>query len=114
MSVFTSELKKIMLFQKGLLYIIAFLLISTLWMVVADTPQDSAMEQYRNEYEWYLEKLEGACTDEAAAFLEQEAAAIAEANSARRDLLEQYYSGEITEEQYEQKSADLDAITENE
>ena len=114
MSVFTYELKKIMLFQKGLLYIIAFLLISTLWMVVADTPQDSAMEQYRNEYEWYLEKLEGACTDEVAAFLEQEAAAIAEANSARRDLLEQYYSGEITEEQYEQKSADLDAITENE
>ena len=114
MSVFTYELKKIMLFQKGLLYIIAFLLISTLWMVVADTPQDSAMEQYRNEYEWYLEKLEGACTDEAAAFLEQEAAAIAEANSTRRDLLEQYYSGAITEEQYEQKSAALDAITENE
>ena len=55
MSVFTYELKKIMLFQKGLLYIIAFLLISTLWLVVADTPQDSAMEQYRNEYEWYLE-----------------------------------------------------------
>ena len=50
MSVFTYELKKIMLFQKGLLYIIAFLLISTLWLVVADTPQDSAMEQYRNEY----------------------------------------------------------------
>lgn len=114
MSVFTYELKKIMFFQKGLLYIVAFLLISTLWLVVADTPQDSAMEQYRNEYEWYLKKVEGACTDEAAAFLEQEAAAIAEANSTRRDLLEQYYSGEITEEQYEQKNADLDAITENE
>ena len=114
MRVFTYELKKIMLFQKGLLYIIAFLLISTLWLVVADTPQDSAMEQYRNEYEWYLEKLEGACTDEAAAFLEQEAAAIAEANSTRRNLLEQYYGGEITEEQYGQKSADLDAITEHE
>jgi len=97
MSVFTYELKKIMLFQKGLLYIIAVLLISTLWLVVADTPQNSAMEQYRNEYEWYLEKVEGAYTDEAAAFLEQEAAAIAEANSTRRDLLEQYYSGEITE-----------------
>jgi len=114
MSVFTYELKKIMLFQKGLLYITAFLLISTLWLMVADTPQDSAMEQYRNEYEWYLEKVEGACTDEAAAFLEQEAAAIAEANSTQRDLLEQYYSGAITEEQYEQKSAALDAITENE
>lgn len=114
MSVFTYELKKIMLFQKGLLYIIAFLLISTLWLVVTDTPQDSAMEQYRKEYEWYLEKVEGACTDEAAAFLEQEAAAIAEANSTRRDLLEQYYSGVITEELYEQKSAALDAITENE
>lgn len=114
MSVFTYELKKIMLFQKGLLYIIAFLLISTLWLVVTDTPQDSAMEQYRKEYEWYLEKVEGACTDEAAAFLEQEAAAIAEANSTRRDLLEQYYSGVITEELYEQKSAALDSITENE
>lgn len=114
MSVFTYELKKIMLFQKGLLYIIALLLISTLWLVVSDTPQDSAMEQYRNEYEWYLEKLEGVCTDETAKFLEQEAAAIAEANSTRRDLLEQYYSGEITEKQYEQKIANLDIVTEHE
>lgn len=114
MSIFTYELKKIMFFQKGLLYIVAFLLVSTLWLVVSDTPQDSAMEQYRDEYEWYLEKLEGACTDETAAFLEQEAAAIAEANSARRDLLEQYYSGKITEEQYEQQNAELDAVTKNE
>ena len=63
------------------------------------------MEQHRNEYEWYLERLDGAYSDEKAAFLEKDAASIAEANSTRRDLLEQYYSGEITEKQYEQKSA---------
>ena len=83
------------------LYIISILALTRHW-------------EYSAEYEWYLERVKGACTDEAAAFLEQEAAAIAEANSTRRDLLEQYYSGEITEEQYEQKSAALDTITENE
>ena len=113
MSVFTYELKKIMFFQKGQLYITAFLLISTLWMAVSDTPRNSAMEQYRNEYGWYLEQVEGACTEGTAVFLEQEAAAIAEANSTRRNFLEQYYNGSITKEKYQQENAKLDAVTEN-
>ena len=59
MSVFSYEWKKLMIFQRGLLYILAALLVSTVWLAVTDRPQNSAMEDYRGEYEWYLERLDG-------------------------------------------------------
>ena len=59
MSVFSYEWKKLMLYQRGLLYILAALLVSTVWLAAADRPQNGAMEEYREEYEWYLERLDG-------------------------------------------------------
>ena len=60
MSVFSYEWKKIMVLQRGLLYMLAALLASTVWLIVTDRPQNSAMEEYRDEYGWYLETLDGA------------------------------------------------------
>ncbi len=51
----------------------------TVWLVASDNPYNSAMEQYKSEYEWYLEKVNGYCTDESSLYLEQEAERIAEA-----------------------------------
>lgn len=76
MSVFSYEWKKLMVMQRGLCYILAALLVSTVWLAAADRPRNSAMEEYREEYEWYLEQLDGAYTEEKAAWLEQEAQAI--------------------------------------
>ena len=66
MSVFSYEWKKLMVMQRGLLYILAAVLVSTVWLAAADRPQNSAMEEYREEYEWYLERLDGAYTEEKA------------------------------------------------
>ena len=110
MSVFSYEWKKLMVMQRGLLYILAALLVSTVWLAATDRPQNSAMEEYREEYEWYLERLDGAYTEEKAAWLEQEAQAITEARYARSQSQESYYSGQITAEQYERQTAEAGAV----
>ncbi|MEY8438970.1 hypothetical protein [Anaerotruncus colihominis] len=110
MSVFSYEWKKLMIYQRGLCYILAALLVSTVWLAVADRPQNSAMEEYREEYEWYLERLDGAYTEEKAAWLEQEAQAITEARYARSGSQESYYSGQITAKQYERQIAEVNTV----
>ena len=110
MSVFSYEWKKLMVMQRGLFYILAALLISTVWLAATDRPQNSAMEEYREEYEWYLERLDGACTEKKAAWLEQEAQAITEARSARSQSQESYYSGQITAEQYERQIKEANTV----
>ena len=110
MSVFSYEWKKLMICQRGLCYILTALLVSTVWLAAADRPQNSAMEEYREEYEWYLERLDGACTEEKAAWLEQEAQAITEARNTRTQSQENYYSGRITAEQYERQIAEAGTV----
>ncbi len=110
MSVFSYEWKKLMVMQRGLFYILAALLVSTVWLAATDRPQNSAMEEYREEYEWYLERLDGAYTEEKAAWLEQEAQAITETRNTRTRLQESYYSNQITAEQYERQIAEINTV----
>lgn len=110
MSVFSYEWKKLMVMQRGLFYILAALLVSTVWLAAADRPQNSTMEEYREEYEWYLERLDGAYTEEKAAWLEQEAQAITQARSARSQSQESYYSGRLTAEQYERQITEVNTV----
>ena len=113
MSGFMYEAKKIMLHQRGLLYIALVLLLGTAWLALSDAPYDSAMEQYRNEYEWYLEKVDGYCTDESSLYLEQEAWRIAEARGRQDVLLEDYYDGKISESEYEKESREAEKVLEH-
>ena len=110
MSVFSYEWKKLMVMQRGLLYILAALLVSTVWLAATDRPQNSAMEESREECEWYLERLDGAYTEKKAAWLEQEAQSITEARYARSQSQESYYSGQITAEQYERQIAEVNTV----
>ena len=107
------EVKKIMLHQKGLLYIALVLLVGTVWLAVSDSPIDNAMEQYKNEYEWYLKKVNGYCTDESSLYLEQEAGRIAEAKKKQSTLLENYYNGKISESEYRKENQKIEKILEH-
>ena len=49
MSGFMYEVKKIMLWQRGLFYIALVLLLGTVWLALSDNPADMAMEQYKFE-----------------------------------------------------------------
>jgi len=104
MSGFIYEVKKIMLHQRGLFYIVLVLLLGTVWLIASDSPYDSAMEQHKSEYEWYLKKVNGCCTDESSLYLEQEAEKIAKAKEKQNYLLESYYDGKISENEYEKGS----------
>lgn len=110
MNIFSYEWKKIMVYQRGLLYIMAALLVSMAWLVVTDKPQNSTMEEYRDEYGWYLETLDGAYTKEKADWLEKEAQAITEARRTRASVQESYYGGQITAEQYERQIAEVNTV----
>lgn len=112
MSGFWYELKKIMIWQRGALYLGLVLLLSVFLLIVSDSPYDSSMEQYKNEYEWYLDKVNGYCTADKAAYLEQEALAIAEAKRNINTALENYYDGKISEDEYDKLSTEYNAILE--
>ena len=104
MSGFWYELKKIMIWQRGALYLGLVLLLSVFLLIVSDSPYDSSMEQYKNEYEWYLDKVNGYCTADKAAYLEREALAIAEAKRNINIALENYYDGKISEDEYDRRN----------
>ena len=108
--IFFYEWKKLMILQRSLFYILAALLISAVWLAATDRPQNSTLEEYREEYEWYLERLDGVYTEEKTAWLEQEAQTITEARSTRARLQECYYSGQITAKQYERQIAEINAV----
>ncbi len=110
---FMYEVKKIMLCQKGLFYIALVLLLDAVWLIASDSPIDSAMEQYKNEYEWYLEKVNGYCGDESSLYLEQEARRIAEAKGKQSIFLENYYDGRISESEYEKKRREIEKVLEH-
>ncbi|WWR15651.1 hypothetical protein V1224_14430 [Lachnospiraceae bacterium JLR.KK008] len=112
MSGFVYEVKKIMLWQRGLFYIALVLLFGTVWLALSDNPLDIAMEQYKNEYEWYLEKVKGYCTEESSLYLEQEAERIAKAKERQNSLLENYYDGKISESEYKKGSREIEKILE--
>ena len=112
MSGFMYEVKKIMLCQRGLFYIALVLLFGTVWLALSDNPVDIAMEQYKNEYEWYLEKVKGYCTEESSLYLEQEAERIAKAKERQNSLLENYYDGKISESEYKKESREIEKVLE--
>ena len=112
MSGFMYEVKKIMLWQRGLFYIALVLLFGTVWLALSDNPYDSAMERYKNEYEWYLEKVKGYYTEESSLYLEQEAERIAKAKERQNSLLENYYDGKISESEYKKESREIEKVLE--
>ncbi len=108
------EVKKIMLHQRGLLYIALVLLLSTLWLALSDSPYNSQMEQWKTEYEWYLNKVRGYCTEESSLYLEEEAKSLAETREKQADLLERFYDGQISESTYKQEMQETEMLLEHE
>ncbi len=113
MSGFMYEVKKIMRCQRGLLHIALVLLPGMVWLALTDSPMDNAMEQYKNEYEWYLEKVNGYCSEASSLYLEQEAERIVEAKQKQSTLLENYYDGKISESEYKKESREIEKVLEH-
>ncbi len=99
------EIRKVMLYEKGLLILLLFVAISILWLFFTDEPMFSEMVTYEEEYSMYLKKVEGAYSEEKGIYLEQEAANIANSSFEQRKgfevIFEQYlYVCEDTQNRY--------------
>lgn len=110
MQSFIYELKKMLIYRRGFWIISSFLLLSLLWLAMTDQPQNREMMQYQEEYSWYLKKVTGAYTKEKATYLEQEAQRISSAQNTQKELLDLYYAGQISVEEFQLKYAQLEDI----
>lgn len=110
MQSFIYELKKMLIYRRGFLFISSFLLFSLLWLVMTDQPQNREMMQYQEEYSWYLKKVTGAYTQEKARYLELEAQRINSALNTQKELLNLYYAGQISEEEFQSQYTQQEEI----
>ena len=99
------ECKKMFWHQKGLLLVLCYLVLSFALLVLFDTPKNSEIEQNKGAYQYYLQQVEGRCTSETEAFLQGEAARIAQANSELQGLYDDYYDGKLNEKEFSVKAA---------
>ncbi len=110
MQSFLYEMKKMMIYQRGIWYISIFLSFSLLWLVATDQPHNMEMMQYKEEYSWYLKHVTGAYTQEKATYLEQEAQRIDSAQNTQKELMDLYYSDQISEEVFQLQYAKQEEV----
>lgn len=87
------------LYRRGVLILLAFLLIQMGVQFIGDIPDNLDAKLYREDYLYYLEQVEGNYTREKAAWLEAESNAIVAAKQACDKAYLQYYSGAISEQE---------------
>jgi len=113
MRLILAELKKMMYYQHGLIYILGFLILSLFGLFVMDSAYNDRIELYQDEYNYYLDQVKGRLTDEKEALLEDEAKQMAEVDIQLTQLYNAYYKGDISEEEFEQKRIDGEALLKN-
>lgn len=83
--------------QKGLWLILFYFALSIAGLLLFDTAENPEIEQNKAAYDYYLQQVEGKCTDETETFLSKEAGRIAQANSRLQNLYDYYSDGKLTE-----------------
>lgn len=99
MRTFLFELRKIMLHRLGLVIVFVYVVITLGQMILLDSPYNANINDTKESYIQYMEKLSGILTDKNAEFVEQEGDTIDNAKTQRSFLYDQYFDGEIDEAQ---------------
>jgi len=110
MPLWKYELKKMLIYHKGLLYIILFFMISMLSHAWFDEPPDPDTETYEALYMHYLSQLKGKLTPDKERELEEEAQRMTAAEVSLRQLTDRYYAGKIGEVEYQEAADELEHI----
>lgn len=110
MTILYYEVKKLLLIHKGLLFILLCLAAMTISLFLTDRPANEKEERYAQEYTFYLEQLKGAYSNEKERFLEEEALRIQEADMQEKELYEEYYNGNLSEDEFGQRLSDVEEI----
>lgn len=103
------EIKKMLLYKKGLLVLILAVFIQLL-SILLPVGENKNTEDDR----FYLKQVRGAYTEEKAAYLEEEAVRISNAKAEREILLDNYYDGKLKKHEFDEKKEELDEILKHE
>lgn len=103
-----------MLTRKGIWVIVLFFLCSAVFLLATDVPENADAHREQSDYLFYLEQVGGEYTEQKAAYLEKEAAAIAQAQDDLQTLRNDYYMGTLSQQSYEQQSEKLKEILSHE
>lgn len=107
MRMLKQEWKKLLLHRWGLWLILVVLLLELLGTLLFTQPCDKELETNRTVYEQYLRQVEGPLTQEKRNFLEAEMARLNSAYGEMESLKSEYYLGNVPEEAYRQRFAEL-------
>lgn len=103
MRIMGFELRKLLFHQWGTA-IFLLCLLAQLGMLLGEKPANQDALLYREGYYYYLDYVSGPYTQEKAAFLEDEAAKIAQAKAGLNTLYQEYYAGTVTEDELQNRA----------
>lgn len=106
---FLFEIKKVLIYQRGVWFIPLLMLLKIASIAMLDHGADFGVETHKEEYLFYLEQVKGPMTEETQHFLRNESEKIASAKINLENLYMDYYNGVI----YNQvmSEAELDALS---
>ncbi len=107
------EVKKMYIFQKGLIFIGLFILMHFIILYALDKPVNSHVEDNLTQYSFYLEKVRGHLSSQTEQFLQEESHLLNEAKVDTDKLYDSYYNGNLTERAFIQERSKLEEILKN-
>ncbi|MGN7384936.1 DUF5050 domain-containing protein [Paenibacillus sp. SAFN-117] len=114
MSLWIYEMKKMFFYQKGLLFIGLYFVISTAALIAFDTPVNPDVELNAPQYFYYLDQVRGPSSEESERFLTNESRRISDANVALRKAYDDHYDGNLSEDELVAITRPLEDIVRNE
>ncbi|MBE3594604.1 MAG: DUF5050 domain-containing protein [Candidatus Carbobacillus altaicus] len=114
MSLWMYEMKKMFLLQKGLLFIGLYFVLNLASMMVLDKPANPDIEMNASQYLAYLNQVQGPYSEETERFFSDEAAKISSAKVALQKVTDDYYDGNLEEQEFLAASGPLENILQNE
>ncbi|REK77627.1 ABC transporter permease [Paenibacillus paeoniae] len=110
MPLWICEMKKMHLYQKGLVYIGLFFIFSLSSMILFDKPANLDIELNASQYAFYLNQVKGAYSEESEHFFANESAKISETKVKLKEASDDFYDGNINESEYILISTPLEEI----
>ena len=97
LSIVVYELRKMLRYRKGAIFLALFFLLKIALLVGSDIPANPDMEEEKETYFYYLDQISGPMTEETDRFMSEESVAMSSADSAVQTAYTKFYDGLISE-----------------
>lgn len=114
MSLLFYEMKKMFIYKKGILLISIVIILEILNLIIIDTPRNPEIEVNYSQYNYYLDKLKGPHSDKVEQFFLDESKRMSDAKITLNKVYNDYYNGDILEQEFLSLSEPLEDILQNE